>query len=203
MEPETVALLGGLLFLLLALVGGGFTIREISMPNVPPWARVACLVVDAALVSLSVIRFGSDDTATTVRSPQPSPPSAPGETAVLYEDDGSYGSPEEIEVSGLLVTGEHEPATRGDQIRIEFSLANVGSDPITLGDTFIAVRDPAGNNEDFGEANEGKMFAPGEVITVNRSIRPDASGTWEFWPCYTVGDMLCPDEWQAFSIEVR
>jgi hypothetical protein len=41
MKPETVALLGGLLLLLIAIVGGGFTNKEIIMPGVPSWARMA------------------------------------------------------------------------------------------------------------------------------------------------------------------
>jgi hypothetical protein len=38
---ETVALLGGLLFLLIAVVGGGFTVRDVTIPQVPKWARIS------------------------------------------------------------------------------------------------------------------------------------------------------------------
>lgn len=41
MSGEVVALAGGILFVLVAIVGGGFTIRELVMPKVPHWARVA------------------------------------------------------------------------------------------------------------------------------------------------------------------
>ena len=54
MEPESVALLGGLLFLLIAVVGGGFTIREIIMPGVPRWGRLASL-------GSSLLRVGEVD----------------------------------------------------------------------------------------------------------------------------------------------
>ena len=69
MSPEAVALLGGLLFLLIAIVGGGFTAKEISLPGVPGWARVASLALGLALVvpyflqTLRSDETGSRDTA--------------------------------------------------------------------------------------------------------------------------------------------
>ena len=32
----------------------------------------------------------------------------------------------------------------------------------------------------------------------------DSAGTWKLWPCYELtGNILCPDEWQAFPVTVR
>jgi hypothetical protein len=209
MNAETVALLGGLLFLLLALVGGGFTIKEISMPSVPALGRAACLVVGVGLILLSVLRFGPNDT-TTADPPQTGPPpaqtgppAASAESTVLYEDLSPHGSRANIQVSGLRATGERNPAAEGDQILIEFSLTNVGSGPVTLEETFIGARNPNGDNVDFASANEGEVLAPGAAITVRRSTEVNASGTWIFWPCYTVGGNDCPDQWQAFEIVVK
>ena len=50
MSPEAVALVGGLLFLLIAIVGGGFSAKEVMIPGVPRWARIASLAVGMALV---------------------------------------------------------------------------------------------------------------------------------------------------------
>ena len=49
-SSEAVALVGGLLFLLIAVVGGGFTAKEIIIPGVPGWGRIASLAVGVALV---------------------------------------------------------------------------------------------------------------------------------------------------------
>lgn len=40
MDPNTIALLAGILFILIAIVGGGFVIKEIKIPKVPRWARI-------------------------------------------------------------------------------------------------------------------------------------------------------------------
>jgi len=40
MYPKTIELLAGILFLLIAIVGGGFVIKEIQIPRVPKWPRI-------------------------------------------------------------------------------------------------------------------------------------------------------------------
>lgn len=210
MDAKTVALLGGLLFLLLAIVGGGFSIREINMPSIPGWARVACLFVGVGLVVPWVL--------TEVASDQDeSPPAAvagrftstadgSGAEDVIHEDGEGYVSPDGIEVSGLRATGKHNPPAPGDRILIQFSLKNVGSDPVTFEETFIGVRNPDDENEDFGHENEGVVFKPGSAVDINQSVLVDKAGTWEFWPCYTLkvgGEgIFCPDEWRAFEVLV-
>lgn len=42
---DAIALAGGILFLLIAVVGGGFTVRELIIPAVPKWARVSSTVI--------------------------------------------------------------------------------------------------------------------------------------------------------------
>lgn len=84
MTPQTVALLGGVLFLLLAIVGGGFSIKEITMPRVPTWARVACLLVGMVLVvPFLVDAFRPNLSGFTVGALEPGPPAPPqGETVI-------------------------------------------------------------------------------------------------------------------------
>jgi hypothetical protein len=203
MNTETVALLGSLLFLLLAIVGGGFTIKEIHMPRIPVWARAASLVVGVVLVVpfvLSAAHSGAGS-ASAAAPPRPDSPIASGEV-VIYTDPASAVSEHEIQASDLLATGEHKPVRVGDRIRIQFSLKNVGVNPVTLQETFIGARNPDRTNKDFGEDNVGRVFAPGDVMEISRTIVLDARGTWTFWPCYNLrtGDAYCPDEWQGFQV---
>lgn len=62
MSTEVVALAAGILFVLVAIVGGGFAIREISVPTVPHWARVASAVFGILLLLpflLTLFRSGT------------------------------------------------------------------------------------------------------------------------------------------------
>jgi hypothetical protein len=207
MGAETVALLGGLLFLLLAIVGGGFTVKEIIMPRVPTWTRVVCLLVGALLVVPYFLgTAGSAQRGLTVAgsAPRAAPPA--GQT-VLFSEEESTVSTDGIEVSGLLAAGERKPPVVGDRIEIQFSLENVGSGAVTFEETFIGARNAAWGNKDFGHENTGVVASPGKAVRVSRSIVVDAPGTWEFWPCYSLRDRgevtFCPDEWRAFQLLVR
>jgi hypothetical protein len=134
-----------------------------------------------------------------------SSPSAPQGESEIYRDSGSHVSPDKIEVSNLLATGEHKHPTIGDRIKIAFSLKNVGSKPLTFDETFIAARDPSETNKDFAEENMGKVLAPGDAVEISSTIVVDARGLWEFWPCYSLprgSDYYCPDEWRSFQVPV-
>ena len=105
-----------------------------------------------------------------------------------------------------MATGERTKPDIGDRIDIDFSLRNVGPEPVTFDDTFIAARNPDGGNEDFGYENEGKVLPPGDVLEISRSLVVDAPGVWEFWPCYDLParpePISCPDEWRSFEVLV-
>jgi hypothetical protein len=207
MTPEAVALLGGLLFLLIAIVGGGFTVREIIMPGVSPWARAAALVVGVLVVPY----FATDPSPSPTRaaaadSPPPSADTAPRE-GVVHEDGERDVSQDGIEVSGLRASGEHPKPAAGDRIRIQFLLRNVGSSAVTFEETFIAARNPGDDNKDFGHGNEGDLLAPGDAVKISSSIVLDARGIWQFFPCYALhtrgeASSYCPDEWRAFDVLV-
>lgn len=213
MKPETVALLGGLLFLLIAIVGGGFAIREIIMPGVPSWARMASLLVGVALVVpyfASALEERADRSAASslnaavVSDAAGTPPASP---RPVFEDSAPHRSQDGIEVSGLSATGEHAEVSVGDRIAIEFSLRNVRPVSSTFELAFIAARNPHDDNVDFGETEQGTVLAPGDKVDVSSSIIVDAAGTWEFWPCYYLsagGDESgCPDEWRRFEVAVE
>jgi hypothetical protein len=49
--PGTVGLMFGGLFLLIAIVGGGFTAKELTVPKVPGWARAVSGIVGVFLLA--------------------------------------------------------------------------------------------------------------------------------------------------------
>jgi hypothetical protein len=49
--PGAVGLTFGGLFLLIAVVGGGFTAKELTVPKVPTWARVVSAIVGVFLLA--------------------------------------------------------------------------------------------------------------------------------------------------------
>jgi hypothetical protein len=170
--------------------------RPISAGWVRRHLRVAVplLVIGVAVAIGAFVLAGRDQS-------DSSPTSSEGE---IYSDTEAHVSPHEIELSGLLATGEHTEPEVGDRIEIDFSLKNVGSEPVTLDETFIAARDPDDGNQDFGSENEGQVFAPGDVLEISRSVVVDAPGTWKFWPCYSLSARPegCPDRWRSFDVFV-
>ena len=182
MEPESVALLGGLLFLLIAVVGNGFTIREIIMPGVPRWGRLASLVVGAALIVpyfASAFDEQSSGPATNERSSGPATSSTPipspgPRDEAIYEDSEAHVSRDAIEVSGLLASGERADVSVGERIKVQFSLRNTGSEAVTFQETFVGARNPRGDNMDFGAEHQGEELEPGQTVTliVGRYVEP-------------------------------
>lgn len=54
MSEVGVMLTFGAVLLLIALVGGGFGVKELTVPSVPTWARIVCGIVGAPLVAIAV-----------------------------------------------------------------------------------------------------------------------------------------------------
>lgn len=211
MSADVIALLGGLLFLLLALVGGGFTVKEIFMPTIPGWARAACLVVGVVLVVVSFTPLGSGpvQVATTDADAETSSVTSSSELSeevVIHEDPDEWvARAHGLQVSGLRASARHEPLDVDDQIRIEFTLENVGRSPVTVAETFIGARAPGDRWADTGHENQGAVLGPGATLDISNTVLLDAPGRWEFWPCYSLetrrGDE-CPDEWRRFYVTV-
>lgn len=221
MSPEAVALVGGLLFLLIAIVGGGFSAKEVMIPGVPRWARIASLAVGMALVvpyfaqALSSDQTKSPDTgsppSTKLSSaaplPSPSQTASPSPEGVLHDARDRHDlSPDGIEVSGLIAKSAESHPGVGDSIEVEFTLRNVGSSAVKLDDAFVGVRTPDHANGDFGNSNEGTVLKPHQALTINGSRVFDNAGVWKIFPCYALAaagePKYCPDEWRAFQVLV-
>lgn len=204
MTVETIALIVGGAFILIAVIGGGFTIQEFTMPAIPWKGRLASGIIGTLFVTYSL--------AITLFFPLPGesppnaggpPPNAGGE-ATIYTDDLPSVSNDNVRVSGLRATSEHDPPQVNDRITIQFRLGpGVGAvEPVALGYTFIGARNPANANKDFGEGNYEKILTPHKSLLIESSILVTEEGVWSFWPCYAIGNTFCPDEWRAFQVAV-
>jgi hypothetical protein len=223
MSPEAVALVGGLLFLLIAIIGGGFSAREVMIPGVPRWGRIASLAVGLALVvpyfsqalrsdkttppetgspaSLKLSAASPPDSTSPAASPSP-----PRDGVIHDARNRRDHSPDGLELSGLIARSAKSRPAVGDSIEVEFTLRNVGSKAVNLDDTFVGVRTPDNENGDFGNSNEGAVLKPHQALTINGSRVFDAAGVWKIFPCYALAaggePKYCPDEWRAFQVLV-
>lgn len=110
-------------------------------------------------------------------------------------------SPDGLKLTGLKAASGSDPAAVGDTVTVSYSLTNVTDEPIQLEFTFVGVRNPADENRDTEDMNEGKLLAPRETINAQGRQLLDGAGSWEFWPCYVLsGERFCPDKCQAFFI---
>ena len=213
MTSDTIGLLAAVLFLLIAVVGGGFTVKELTIPKVPNTARVlAGLLGVLFAVPFVLSQTGSDgetEDPSTVRlsAAQTSQDTEDGGEVVLWADDQLDVTEDSIQLLELETTSPDADPAVGDRITIMFSLKNVAQAPRELAYTFVGARDPADEWSDFGEGNQSRVLQPGEALSVRTSLIPDEAGTWKLWPCYAVqhndGERLCPDRWRAFPIEVE
>jgi hypothetical protein len=206
MSAEVVALGGGILFVLVAIVGGGFTIRELMMPRVPHWARVASAVFGLLLLLPFVLTIVNGQTEKDARSSSGTGIGSPrGQGAGGIELDAEPETTgDDIRITGLAATVRNDPPRVGDTVAVGYSLTNVGSEPVRMDSTFVGARDSADENRDSEEENENRVLGPGETIEAGGRIFLNSAGTWLIFPCYLLpGERYCPDEWKAFNVIVE
>lgn len=112
-------------------------------------------------------------------------------------------SPDELRLTGLKAVSRHDPDPPqvGDTVTVSYSLTNVGNQRIQLEFTFVGVRNPADDNMDTEDMNEGRVLAPGETVNAQGRVPLESAGKWELWPCYELsGGRQCPDKWQVFFV---
>jgi len=196
MYPKTIELLAGILFLLIAVVGGGFVIKEVQIPRVPKWARIisgflglifCILYFKPSINHLSSISNGE----------------------IIHIDKEPDVTIHNVKLIEVLVKGSHNPPIMNDRLIIEFTLQNVGNNPIKILGTFVAARNPYRENQDFGYSNQNKTIQPQEIIKTKGYKIVDVPGTWQFGPCYALDvpviheeENLCPSEWRRFPVNV-
>jgi hypothetical protein len=97
-----IGLMFGGIFLLIAIVGGGFTAKELTVPKVPTWARAASFIVGTFLLTGSLYSslvakqgdLNRSSTGSTSSEPGPTGPSghqcrSPHEVPSIAEGDHS------------------------------------------------------------------------------------------------------------------
>jgi hypothetical protein len=182
-DIKTIELLAAILFVLIALVGGGFVVKEVTIPKVPGWARV----VSALLGLLFLLLFFA--------------PWEGGETgSYRYAWSGSDESRHGLVLTDLLATAPHDPPRLHDPLEVRFSLRNGTGATIKLAATFVVGRDPEGGNRDFGHSNEGRLVRPAERVETTGVILLDAPGVWTVGPSYDLGNETYPGEWHRFPV---
>ncbi|HEU5473353.1 MAG TPA: hypothetical protein VFV67_22140 [Actinophytocola sp.] len=204
MSVEVVALGGGIFFLLVAIVGGGFAIREISMPRVPSWARAASGAFGVLLLvpfMLGVLRGELvEDAGSPAQAGVDHRSASPGASGIEVDTEPETTG-DQVRLTGLAVSVRNDPPRVGDTITVGYSLTNVGQQRIQFEYTFVGARDPGNGHADAEDGNEGRALEPGETISVQGKVFIDKAGTWTLWPCYVLaGDQFCPDRWKAFSV---
>jgi hypothetical protein len=121
-------------------------------------------------------------------------------------DSTPVTSPDGMRLTGLKAVSRRDPdpPSVGDSVAVSYSLTNATGQRVQLESTFVGVRNPAGENRDTEDMNEGRVLAPGETVNAQGRVLLDSAGSWELWPCYVLsGERFCPDKWQAFSILAR
>ena len=199
MEVENLALLAGILFILIAVVGGGFSIKEVTIPRVPGWARIVALLAGVLFVApFFVGRYGT------------APPGTAGSglpgMQPIYVDTQPDRSAHNLELNRLEVRSAHHPPRVNDRVEVSFTLKNVGTAPIAFQETFVAARSPGTENRDFGHGHERLTLGPNETVLVKANMIADAPGVWQFWPCYILQggseEDYCPSRWRAFPVSI-
>lgn len=200
MTPETVALAAGILFLLIGVVGGGFSVEKAQIPQVPTWARVVSSLIGLAFLGAFVYTSlpEPDDDATGTREAE----RTEGADVVLHEDPGpALATTDGIEVSQILVTGK-DPTPVGASVVIAYRLTNRALSAVEFDSAFIGVRDPDNGNRDE-EVDAGFSLRPRESIDLRQTLLLDRGGEWTIWPCYNlVSGTSCPDDWRSFPLSV-
>lgn len=89
MDPLAILLLASIIFLLIAVIGGGFAVKEIKIPIVPKWARIVSGFLGIAFFALYI--FSSIPHKTLKAAFHFTPSSGPAPLTVAFNDvsDGS------------------------------------------------------------------------------------------------------------------
>jgi hypothetical protein len=208
MSEETIALTMGSLFLLIAIVGGGFSIERAQIPQVPTWARVVSSVIGASFLAFfAYATLGGTDVAPAVDpavdsigEPQVTPEGPPPADGI-HRDAGPHATSSGIELSDLAASWQ-DPLVVNDTLSIAYRLTNVSAAPVELEYVFIGVRDPADTNRDK-EVGQQVTLVSGDSIDVQTTLLLDQKGVWSVWPCFGLaGGTECPDRWRAFEVAV-
>ena len=203
MDITTILLLAGIIFILIAIVGGGFEIKEIKIPTVAKWARIVSGILGLVFCGLFFIITVYPNVTKSIEHHDNN------KNIKIFEDKEPDVTSDNIKLIEILAKSPHSPPIVNDRLIIEFTLQNVGKNPIKILGTFVVARSPSGENQDFGDSNQSKTIQPQEIIKTKAYKIVDVPGIWQFGPCYSLDlpviqeeENLCPSEWRRFPIQV-
>ncbi len=185
MDLKTIELLAAILFILIAVVGGGFIIKELQFPSVPTWARIVSGFLGLIFLFLCFFEVPY-----------------PGSQRLIYSYKDSDISQHGLKLINLSAKCIHNPPKVNDSIEVEFALQNINKKSVSVLETFVVGRDPDGKTRDFGHQNQNKVIQPNDMIENKGIIVVDAPGWWKFGPSYEIGKDIYPGEWQRFIVHV-
>jgi hypothetical protein len=198
MTSETATLFVGVLFLLIAIIGGGFSAKDVTIPSVPKWARIVSALLGSAFILLFAFSTYSSKL-----------PNVTGGTLIIYANSQPDVTPHNITFVQLEAKAPHNPPLVNDTITVKFILKYVGKTPIELDSgTFLSVRNPSGQNVFISRLNANRVIQPNETIETEMSVVVDSKGAWELNPCYKLKDEgiaggFCPEGWRGFILTVQ
>ncbi|GKV74642.1 toll/interleukin-1 receptor domain-containing protein [Pseudarthrobacter sp. NCCP-2145] len=164
-------------------------------------AAAVTVVILLAVLLLANLQNRSSPSANTAGGQ--APVQAGGGGGGIDVDGSTVTSEDGLQLSGLQATSRRDPESPrvGDTVTVSYALTNTTDQRLQLEYTFVGVRDPAGDNKDAEDMNEGRALAPGETVTAQGRVLLNAAGGWAMWPCYVLsGDRFCPDRWQVFFV---
>lgn len=196
MDPKTIELLAGIIFLLIAVVGGGFVIEKLKIPRVPPWARIISGFLGLIFFILYI----------NFKPSLPPPPPDRDREHIIYEDKEPDTNFHNIRFLTLTAKCVHDPPRVNDRVTVEFKLQNAADKPIKILGTYVTAYDPSEQNRDFGFSNKNKLLMPQEVIKTKGSVIVSVPGTWELGPHYALREKWdgehYPGHWKRFPLPV-
>lgn len=211
MTLQGIVFIAGAVFILIAIIGGGFTIKDLKFPAVPKSGRIGSGIVGVIFIFYAFL-MSPTSTNLPPRDPRLPPSSGSPAMPILHEEDQPYESNrgDGIEVSKLIARGEHEPLQLDDLITVQYTLQNIGEIPITLEYIFVGGLDPEKdkyNLPGLGEFEVNETLQPGEEYSFEKSSTLPETGVWTLFPCYrTAGapplEGYCPDLWRSFPVKV-
>lgn len=196
MAGEQLLLYAGILFLLIAVIGGGFSVKEVKIPRVAVWARIVSAGLGCFFIGFYFWAPNLHDGHEGAH--------------VLREQSVGETSIHGLQVRNLKVIGPTKTPKVGDTITVEFTLVSVRDreSPVRLVATYVSSEDPFGNNKDFGWSRIDADLAKDFVVKARHDLTFEEAGVWTLWPCYALDLPGGTDEddycrhWNAFGIRV-
>lgn len=164
---QGIVFIAGAVFVLIAILGGGFTIRELTVPEMSKNKRIGSGVIGALFIAYSLIMppFSiSTETSDT-----------PGMRLIYAPDNDELDASEKdkLQASNLIVAAAHSPPQLNDLITVQFTLRNIGQRPITLEYVYVGANDPthkydADTSRGLGNFDLNETLEPNEEYHLKK-----------------------------------